>query len=124
MAAPIFAGPVRRPSRTPLASAMSSSSTRATQAIKTPVRSSRANAFAERFVRTIRTECLDHLLVLFRGHLESVATEYLRHYTQVRPHRSLELAQPISRPATQSSSGTITRREVLGGIIHEYDVAA
>ena len=62
------------------------------ESIKTPVRSPRANAFAERFVRAIRTECLDQLLVLSRRHLEAVVTEYLRHYNQARPHRSLDCA--------------------------------
>jgi len=89
-----------------------------------PVRSPKANAVAERFVRTIRTECLDHLLVVSRGHLEAVVSEYLHHYNQARPHRSLALDQPIPRPATTTADGTIVRRDVLGGIIHEYDIAA
>jgi putative transposase len=91
------------------------------EATKTPVRS---NAVAERFVRTIRTECLDHLLVVSRGHLEAVVSEYLHHYNQARPHRSLALDQPIPRPATTTKDGTMVRRDVLGGIIHEYDIAA
>ncbi len=93
------------------------------EASKTPVRSPRANVFAERFVRTIRTECLDHLLVFSRRHLEAVVSEYLRHYNQARPHRSLALDQPIPRLATTTTNGTIVRRHVLGGIIHEYDIA-
>jgi transposase InsO family protein len=92
--------------------------------IKTPVRSPRANAFAERFVRTIRTECLDHLLVYSRRHLEVVLVEYLRHDNQARPHRSLHLGQPIPRAVTPITAGTIIRRDILGGLIHEYDVAA
>ena len=93
------------------------------EAIKAPVKSPRANAFAERFVRTIRTECLDRLLILSRRHLEATVNEYLRHYNQARPHRSLHLAQPIPRPAPPAGN-TINRRDVLGGIIHEYDIAA
>jgi len=93
-----------------------------TEAIKTPVRSPRANAFAERFVRP--SECPDHLLVFLRGHLEAVAAGYLCHYNQARPNRSRDLAQPIPRPATSTTSGTITRRDVLGGIIHEHRVVA
>ena len=93
-------------------------------AIKTPVRSPRANAFAERFVRTIRTECLDQLLIFSRSHLQAVVATYLHHYNGARPHRSLDLDQPIPRPATPATSGAITRRDVLGGIIHEYDIAA
>ena len=93
------------------------------EAIKTPVRSPRANAFAERLVRTVRTECLDHLLICSRRHLEATVNEYLRHYNRARPHRSLALAQPIPRPAPPAGH-TINRRDVLGGIIHEYDIAA
>jgi len=94
------------------------------EAIRTPVRSPRANAFAERFVRTIRTECLDHLLVFSRRHLEAVVADYLRHYNQARPHRGLQLAQPLPRPASPITSGRVIRHDVLGGIIHEYETAA
>jgi putative transposase len=94
------------------------------ETIRIPVRSPRANAYAERFVRTVRNECLDHLLVVSRRHLESVLDEYVRHYNQARPHRGLQLAQPIPHPVTASRGGAITRRDVLGGIVHEYDRAA
>ncbi len=94
------------------------------ETIATPVRSPRGYAYAERFVRTIRQECLDHLLVVSRQHLERVLAEYVRHYNQARPHRGLQLAQPISRPGTVIDDGTVTRRDVLGGIIHEYERAA
>jgi putative transposase len=57
------------------------------ETIRTPVASPRANAFAERFVRTVREDCLDHLLVVSPRHLESVLGEYLRHYNEARPHR-------------------------------------
>jgi putative transposase len=67
------------------------------EAIRTPVASPRANAFAERFVRTAREDCLDHLLVISRRHLESVLNEYIHHYNHARPHRGLHLNQPIPR---------------------------
>jgi hypothetical protein len=51
--------------------------------IKTPIRAPRANAYAERFVRTVREDCLDHLLTVNRRHLESVLAEYIRHYNQL-----------------------------------------
>ena len=94
------------------------------ETIRTPVRSPRANAYAERFVRTVRHECLDHLLVVSRRPLQSVLDEYVRHYNQARPHRGLQLAQPIPHPVSAPDGGAITRRDVLGGIVHEYDRAA
>jgi putative transposase len=92
--------------------------------IRIPVRSPRANAVAERWVRTVREECLDHLLVVSRRHLQSVLDDYLRHYNQARPHRGLQLAQPIPHPVSAPDGGAITRRDVLGGIVHEYDRVA
>jgi transposase InsO family protein len=92
--------------------------------IRIPVRSPRANAVAERWVRTVREECLDHLLVVSRRHLQSVLDEYLRHYNQARPHRGLQLAQPIPHPVSAPDGGAITRRDVLGGMVHEYDRVA
>jgi len=94
------------------------------ETIRTPVRSPRANAYVERFVRTVRHECLDHLLVVSRRHLQSVLDEYVRHYNQARPHRGLQLAQPIPHPVSAPDGGAITRRDVLGGIVHEYELAA
>ncbi len=64
------------------------------QTIKTPIQAPNANAVAERWVRTIRQECLDWLLILSRGHLARVLDEYLHHYNDQRPHRSLDLAPP------------------------------
>ena len=64
------------------------------ETILTPVRSPKANAFTERWVRTAREECLDHLLVLSRRHLEQVLDEYVAHYNHARPHRSLDLTPP------------------------------
>jgi hypothetical protein len=51
-------------------------------------------------VRTVRNECLDHLLVVSRRHLKSVLDDYIRHYNKARPHRGLQLSQPIARPVT------------------------
>src|SRR5207302_9038088 len=62
--------------------------------LETPVRAPRANAVAERWVRTVRNECLDHLLIFGRRHLEQVLRAYLMHYNGERPHRSLKLAAP------------------------------
>jgi transposase InsO family protein len=91
--------------------------------IRTPVRSPKANAFAERFVRTVREDCLDHPLVYSKRHVESVLADYVRHYNEARPHRGRKLATPLAHSA-QSHTGEICRRDILGGIIHEYDRAA
>lgn len=88
------------------------------------MRSPRANAFAERFVRTAHSGCLDHLLVFSRRHLETILDEYCRHYNQARPHRSLDLEQPVPRSVRPATAAKITRSDVLGGMIHEYDIAA
>jgi putative transposase len=96
------------------------------ETIRTPTRSPRANPCAERFVHTIRQACLDHLLVVSRQHLDQVLAEYVQHYNQARPHRGLHLGQPIPRsfPLSPIDDGTVTRFDILGGIIHEYVRAA
>ena len=93
------------------------------EAIRTPVRSPQANAFAERFVRTVREDCLDHLLIYSRRHLKAVLGDYVRHYNETRPHQGRQLATPLPLH-DQPRTGEICRRDILGGIIHEYDRAA
>ncbi len=88
--------------------------------VKTPIRAPRANAFAERWVRTARRECLDHVLILGRDHLERVIREFAGHYNGNRPHRGLDLAVPEPSMAEPSIDGTVSRRDRLGGLIHEY----
>jgi putative transposase len=92
--------------------------------VKTPVRAPKANAIAERFVRTVRAECLDWLLILNRRHLEHVLHVYVDHYNTQRPHRALELQPPEPRPGVRTTVGEIRRRDRLGGLIHEYYRAA
>jgi transposase InsO family protein len=93
------------------------------------VRSPRANAFAERFVGTARRECLDRILILGRRHLEQVLTEYIAHYNEHRPHRSLDqqallnLGVP-SDPIDIPESRQLLRKDVLGGLVHEYRLVA
>jgi putative transposase len=90
--------------------------------VKTPVRAPKANAIAERFVRTVRSECLDWLLILNRRHLEGVLRVYVDHYNRERPHRALELQPPEQDKRPQRShEGEIRRRDQLGGLIHEYE---
>jgi putative transposase len=95
--------------------------------IKTPIRAPRANAFAERWVRTVRTECLDWVLVFGRRHLERILRIYTVHYNDRRPHRGLGLKTPVPRldPLPSPADGARVRRhDVLGGVIHEYVLAA
>jgi putative transposase len=92
--------------------------------IHTPVQAPQANAFAERFVRTVRTECLDWLLIIGRRHLEHVLRAYTQHYNRERPHRGLALHPPQPQAATPTRHGHIHRRDHLGGLVHEYYRAA
>jgi putative transposase len=89
--------------------------------IETPIRAPQANAYAERFVRTVRAECLDWLLIVGRRHLETVLQTYTAHYNGERPHRALALLSPDSTNADPlPRGGEIKRRDRLGGLIHEY----
>jgi putative transposase len=96
--------------------------------IETPVRAPKANAIAERFVRTVRAECLDWLLVVNRRHLERVLRVYVDHSNSHRPHRSRDLTPPnpiASKLRTLDAAGPgVQRRDPLGGLIHEYSIAA
>jgi len=95
-----------------------------TRVIKTPVRSPRANAYAERFVGTARRECLDWVLILGRHHLERVLAEFVDHYNTARPHRGISLDAPIPLEPTGDTSRPVERVDRLGGVIHEYRRAA
>jgi putative transposase len=94
--------------------------------IQTPFRSPQANAHAERFVRTARTECLDWLLILGERQLNRVLRIYVEHYNSQRPHRALGRHPPIKLqlPTPPPPQATIQRRDRLGGLLHEYHLAA
>jgi hypothetical protein len=95
--------------------------------IRTPIKAPRANAFAERFVGTLRRECLDRILIFGRRHLEVVLRAYVTHYDGHRPHRSLDMSPPAPRSPSVTASAppsSMIRRDVLGGLIHEYERAA
>jgi putative transposase len=97
--------------------------------IRTPFRAPQANGVAERFVRTVRSECIDRLLILDQRQLERTVAAFIDHYNRHRPHRALALSppqaprQPRSRAAATKAIG-VRRRDRLGGLIHEYCVAA
>jgi len=98
------------------------------QVLVTPVRAPTANAYAERWVGTVRAECLDWLLIVGRGHLEQVLGVYVEHYNRHRPHRALQLEAP-DRPARlpvvgEGQEGGVLPRDLLGGLLHEYRRAA
>ena len=98
--------------------------------IRTPFQAPNANANIERWVGSVRRECLDRLLIFNRRQLERVLTVYVRHYNEQRPHRALDLRPPEPRtipPAQRGPVGSptaIRRQDLLGGLIHEYEVAA
>ena len=98
------------------------------EVILTPIQAPNANAFAERWVGTVRAECLDWLLIVGRGHLEQVLRTYVEHYNVHRPHRALGLGPPAppANPAgaDEACRGRIQRRDLLGGLLHEYRRAA
>ena len=98
------------------------------RAIHTPVRAPKANAVAERFVGTVRRECLDWILIANRRHLQHVLREFVDHYNRHRPHRALGLTPPepgpSARPLETPRAAAIRRHDRLGGLIHQYAVAA
>ena len=87
--------------------------------IHTPFKTPNANAFAERWVRTVREECLDQLLILNEPHLRRVLKTYGDYYNRARPHQGIQQQSPISR-TQHNTTGIIQNRKVLGGIIYDY----
>jgi transposase InsO family protein len=95
--------------------------------VRTPIRAPQANAYAERFVGTVRRECLDWLLIAGRRQLERVLRTYVEHDNTHRPHRGLALAPPEPRPAPRvepPAPSRVRRTDRLGVLIHEYSTAA
>jgi len=97
--------------------------------IRTPIRAPRANAFAERFVGTVRRECLDRMLIFHRRQLEKVLSEFVDHYNTHRPHRSLDQMSPVPRAPVPvqkwcPDAKQLRRIDRLGDLIHEYELAA
>lgn len=86
--------------------------------VLTPYCAPKANAFAERWVRSVREECLDHLLIVGQRHLRRVLADYGQYYNTARPHQGIQQQAPIPFPPVQS--GSVARRDVLGRIIHDY----
>ena len=101
----------------------------AARVVKIPPRSPKANAYAERWVRTARSEVTDRILIAGQRHQHAVLDQYVAHYNQHRPHRARNLRPPdtsdvATAPVRDLAAARIRRREVLGGLIHEYERAA
>ncbi len=92
------------------------------ESVRTPVQAPRANAIAERLVRSLRQECLDHILPLSEGHVRAVLAEFVSYYNQDRPHRSLRLETPVQ--SRRQPHGKVLSRPVLNGLHHVYERAA
>jgi putative transposase len=98
--------------------------------IRTPVQAPNANAHMERWVGSVRRECLNRLLIVGRRQLEHVLRVYVKHYNRQRPHRALDLRPPDRRTRSPIGAGStlqalqVARRDLLGGLIHEYELAA
>jgi hypothetical protein len=102
-------------------------STEGSEIIKAPIRSPRANAVAERWIRTVRAECLDWLLIVGERHLQRVLRTYATHYNRQRPHRGLDLKGPRDRTVEDTRNLAIfegSSPRSSRGLIHEYRVAA
>ena len=98
------------------------------EVVKIPPRSPRANAFSERWVRTVRAECTDRMLIMGERHLQAVLAEYVTHYNGHGRTVDGTCSHPITTtpapPVTGLARARIRRRNVLGGLIHEYEQAA
>ena len=98
------------------------------EVLRSPPQAPRANAYAERWIGTVRRECLDRLLIFSERQLAGVLAGYQAHYNRHRPHRARDQRAPLPPPTPAGHSGqastTITRTDVLGGLIHEYRTAA
>jgi transposase len=96
--------------------------------IKAPVRAPKARAHGERWVGTVRRECLDRILIVGRRHLQHVLTAYVAHYNEHRPHRALHQRPPLRKSPRGDEQpidlDRVRRRDLLGGLIHEYQLAA
>jgi transposase InsO family protein len=93
--------------------------------LKTPYRTPQANGVCERFMGSLRRECMDHILIHDGKHLERVTTEYTTYFNQERPHQGIGQRIPDQHDLTRSkrTSGRITSNTILGGLHHSYSRA-
>ncbi|MFE9695024.1 integrase core domain-containing protein [Micromonospora sp. NPDC005806] len=103
--------------------------TESIEVLRTPPRAPRANAYAERWVRTVRRECLDRMLIYNQRHLLATLEEYVAHYNDHRPHQARHQQPPNAADTPPPSVADMTaarvrRRKILNGLINEYSQAA
>jgi len=109
---------------------VASSRAKTSRFLRTPIRAPNPNAYAERWVGSVRRDCLDRLLIFGRRQLEHVLCVYVRHFNQQRPHRGLELRPPDRRdglnppPTATARTPQVRRCDLLGGLLHEYELGA
>ncbi len=89
------------------------------EVVRTPFRAPRANAYAERWVRSVREECLDRVIILNQAHLKYVLRDYAHYFNTMRPHQGIAQKIP-DPPVTVSTGGLVKRRDLLGGVLHDY----
>jgi putative transposase len=87
--------------------------------IRIPHHAPNANAYAERWIRSVREECLDRVLIINQAHLSRVMREYIAFFNTARPHQGIDQQIPVP-PASRATSGPVWCRNVLGGILHDY----
>jgi putative transposase len=90
------------------------------EVVHTPYRAPTTNAITERWVGSVRRECLDHLLLVSEAHLRQVLSAYVRHYNEARPHQGLAQRTPVPCDG-RARDGVVARRDLLGGLLREYD---
>jgi putative transposase len=89
--------------------------------VRTPPRTPRANCYAERWVRRVRSECTDRMLIYDERHLRTVLPQYASHYNGHRPHQSRQQRPPSpTRHSTGPADAPVLRRKIRGGVINEY----
>jgi putative transposase len=92
--------------------------------LRTPVRAPNANAFCERFLRSVRAECVDHVLIRSEDHLGFVLRRYCAYFNDARPHQGIGQKIPSGPPEPPAGGGTIKETPILGGLHHDYRRAA
>ena len=91
--------------------------------VHTPFRAPRANTYAERWIRSVREACLEPILILNQAHLAYALRTYEQYFNEARPHQGIKQCIPCP-PTARSTTGRLERRDMLGGVIHDYYRAA